>query len=378
MKIALFTYSTKLRGSVVHTLELAEALHEIGHEVCVYALSKDGSAFDYPLSCRMELIPAQPAPSDMDALIRQRIREMVDYLAEKELDYDIYHAQDCLSANALAQLRSHHIIPHFIRTVHHIENYRSPYLQDCQNRSIREADLCVCVSDRGQAELREQYRVEAPRVLNGINLRHFSPIPDGQEAELKQRWQLYGSPLYLTVGGVEPRKNSMNLLKAFALVKQAFPTAQLIIVGGETLFDYQSYRNDFFALADQLSVADSLILPGVVSTAELAAWYRLADAFVFPSVQEGWGLVVLEAIATCLPVITSNQAPFTEFLTPQQALLANPLSPAAIAQAMQTACQPEIAQSLIQHSQSILPYYTWKASADLHLHHYQQLVGTNV
>ncbi|XHX76578.1 MAG: hypothetical protein RBJ76_19365 [Stenomitos frigidus ULC029] len=58
LRIALLTYSTRLRGSVVHTLELAEALHAMGHTVCVYALAKDGVGFDRPLSCAYRLIPA--------------------------------------------------------------------------------------------------------------------------------------------------------------------------------------------------------------------------------------------------------------------------------------------------------------------------------
>ncbi len=143
LKVALFTYSTKPRGSVIHTLELAEALHRLGHQVCIYALDKDGKGFDHPLSCDYEPIPAQPAPTEIDALIQQRIQEFVEYLKQSNLIYDSYHAQDCISANALAILRQQQQIPHFVRTVHHIEDYSSSYLQQCQKRSIREANLCV-------------------------------------------------------------------------------------------------------------------------------------------------------------------------------------------------------------------------------------------
>lgn len=379
LKIALFTYSTKLRGSVVHTLELAAALQNLGHEVCIYALSKDGNGFDYPTACQVCLIPTQPAPADMDILIQQRIQEFVDHLIQEPPNADVYHAQDCLSANALAILRQQHLIAHFIRTVHHIEEYSSPYLQECQDRSIRQADLCLCVSDRWQTELWQQYGIQAARVSNGVNLQQFSPVKTGIEPQLKQRWNLNGAPIFLTVGGVEPRKNSMNLLQAFAQVQQTFPNAQLVIAGGETLFDYQPYRDEFFALVDRLSIpiGEALILPGTISTNELSALYRIADAFVFPSLKEGWGLVLLEAIASGLPVITSNQPPFTEFLSPHQALLVDPQSPNEIATAMRMSCHPELAQAFVQNSQFILPSYTWKLSAQLHLHHYQQLLKTH-
>ncbi|MBW4548395.1 MAG: MSMEG_0565 family glycosyltransferase [Symplocastrum torsivum CPER-KK1] len=374
LRIALLTYSTKPRGSVIHTLELAEALQALGHHVCVYALDKDGKGFDRDLSYEYQSIPAQLAPIDIDALIGQRIQEFVDYLSQSEQSYDYYHAQDCISANALAILRQRQHIPHFIRTVHHIEDFSSPYLQQCQERSIREADFCLCVSDRTQAELQQHYKINAPRVINGVNTQRFSPINNGSEAMLKERLGLDGSPIYLSVGGIEPRKNSIKLLQAFAEVLADYPQAQLAIAGGATLFDYQPYRDEFFALAQRLGVpiGKSLILPGVIAEAELSALYRIADAFVFPSVKEGWGLVVLEAIASGIPIITSNQSPFTEFLLETQALLVNPDSPNAIAQAMRSITQPELAHSLVQQSQSILSRYTWEASAELHLHHYQQ------
>ncbi|XGV98816.1 MAG: MSMEG_0565 family glycosyltransferase [Leptolyngbya sp. BL-A-14] len=376
LRIALLTYSTKLRGSVVHTLELAEALHAIGHTVYVYALAKDGAGFDRVLSCDVKLIPAQQAPNDIDALIQQRIQEFVAYFSESDDRYDCYHAQDCIGANALAILRQREQIPHYIRTVHHIEDYNSPYLHDCQERSIRDPDLCLCVSTRWQTELQHRYQIHAPRVINGVNTQRFSAAPDGSEQALKERWELTGKPLFLTVGGIEPRKNSIALLQAFSQILATHPQAQLIIAGGATLFDYQAYRNEFFALADKLGVlvGKQLLLPGVIPDAELPTLYRLADAFVFPSVKEGWGLVVLEAIASGIPVITANQPPFTEFLNANQALLVDPTSPEAIAQAMQIILAPDLAHKLIQNSQDILPHYSWHASAKMHLRHYDELL----
>lgn len=373
--IALFTYSTKPRGSVIHTLELAQALHNLGHQVCVYALDKDGKGFDFPLLCKVQLVPAQPAPADIEHLLPQRIQELVDYLTGSPLTYDYYHAQDCLTANALAILKQRQQIPHFIRTVHHIEDYSSPYLQQCQDRSIREADLCFCVSDRWQKALHQEYKIHAPRVLNGINLQRFSPEPESRETQLRTQWNLQGSPIFLTIGGIEPRKNSLRLLQAFYQILQSHPRAQLIIAGGATLFDYQSYRDKFFTLAAklELEIGSSLILPGVITDSDLPALYRLADAFLFPSLKEGWGMVVLEAIASGLPVITSNQPPLTEFLSEGQGLFVDPESPSEIAAAMAKVLQPDLAQSLVNRSQTVLSQYTWEASAQLHLDYYQQL-----
>ena len=392
LRIALLTYSTKPRGSVIHTLELAAALHHAGHQVCVYALDKDGQGFDYNLPCDVQLIPAGPAPQEMDQLIHQRIQEFASFLRQCNPNHDVYHAQDCLSANALTELRSTHTVPCLVRTVHHIENYTSPYLRDCQDRSIREADLCLCVSQHWQDQLLLHYGIDAPRVINGINTQRFRPtsseqnneLGDAHAAKLCQRFNIHPysvnrlqrSPVYLTVGGIEPRKNSIRLVQAFAQVLQAHPKAQLVIAGGATLFDYQSYRDEFFAKVEclGLDIGTSLILPGVLSDEDLPMIYRTADAFVFPSIKEGWGMVVLEAIASHLPVIVPQQPPFTEFLSHNQAEWVEPENIDTITQAMRNVIRSNRHQELIAHSQSVLDQYTWEQSAKLHVFEYTKMM----
>jgi glycosyltransferase-like protein len=397
MQIALFTYSTKPRGGVVHTLELAEALHNEGQQVCVYALDKDNLGFHRPLNFPSKLVPTKPVAdrqlllsgelandnSDpVDKLIKQRINEFVDYLSQEKLKYDIYHAQDCISANALKilrdceaeALRNRQIIPHFIRTVHHIDQFNSPYLQECHDRSILEPDLCLCVSQYWQQQLQQQYQVSAPVIINGINTQRFSSQANDLETILKQRLGITGKPVYLTIGGIEPRKNSLQLLQAFIEVLKTHPQAQLIIAGGETLFDYEPYRLEFFQLAQQhnINLGTSLILPGVIADKDLPVLYRCADAFVFPSIKEGWGLVLLEAIASGLPVITANIPPFTEFLSHQSAFLVDPHSHVAIAQAMLDILDQNTTQKLINHSAPIPAQYSWQKSAKMHLKLYQK------
>ncbi|MEL6332287.1 MAG: MSMEG_0565 family glycosyltransferase [Cyanobacteria bacterium J06626_26] len=372
LSIALLTYSTKPRGSVIHTLELAQALAELGHQPCVFALDKDNQGFHRSTPFNTCPVPAALCDKGIDQLIQQRITEFVTFFQKHPEQYDIYHAQDCLSANALAILKQQGRIPHFVRTVHHIEEFKSPYLQDCQEKSIHQPDRCLCVSDVWQQALEKNYDIQAHRVINGVSGR-FSAQLDGSEAGLAEAYGIQNGPIYLTVGGIEPRKNSINLLKAFYRVKQQQPQAQLVIAGGATLFDYQAYRQEFMELVSAYDLADSLVLPGVVPDVDLPTLYRLADVFVFPSVQEGWGLVVLEAIASGLPVLTSNQAPFTEFLSEQQAMLVAPENVAEIATTMLTLLNPDIARSLIQNSRPIIDQYSWQRSAQMHLELYADL-----
>ncbi|HEY9888782.1 MAG TPA: MSMEG_0565 family glycosyltransferase, partial [Candidatus Obscuribacterales bacterium] len=231
-------------------------------------------------------------------------------------------------------------------------------------------------SDRWQQALKTDYGITAQRVVNGVNQARFTPHPTEDDATLKATYGLTGQPLYLTVGGIEPRKNSLRLLAAFAQVLTHQPGAQLVIVGGATLFDYRPYRAAFFeqAAALGLVVGQHLVLPGVVPEAALPGLYRSADVFCLPSVKEGWGLVVLEAISAGLPVVTANEPPFTEFLTPEQAILVAPTSVEQICQGMVAAADPGRARALIHQSQAVLPQYTWARSATMHIAAYQTLV----
>ena len=387
MNIALLTYSTQPRGSVIHTLELGNALTALGHTVCVFALDKDGRGFEHPVTCEVCLVPTQPAPTDIDALIQQRINEFVDGLMGasdgKTLTqpFDIYHAQDCIGANALLELHHRGLISHFVRTIHHVEDYQSPYLQQCQDKSIRQPDLRLCVSDRWHHILSQDYGIDAPRVINGVNLNRFSPQPSGTENALRDQYGIGpqgGGPVFLTVGGIEPRKNSIALLEAFSQVLETHPTAQLMIAGGATLFDYQPYRDRFFTLVDDLKIAigTQLILPGVIPATDLPASYRCADVFCFPSIKEGWGLVVLEAIASGLPVVVSQQFPFTEFLADDQACWCDPAIPSTIAAAMLQGLAEE-RNLQIERSYAAIAHYSWERSAQMHLAQYEQLLQSS-
>lgn len=378
LRIALLTYSTRPRGSVVHTLELAAALHRLGHQPTIFALAKGGeTGFERPVSVPVEAVPAQSAPDSTDALIHQRIQEFVDSPPLRAGGFDIYHAQDCIGANALVQLRQQGKALALVRTVHHVEDFTSPYLQDCQDKSIRLPDCCLCVSQLWQDELRDRYGIVAHRVFNGVDNQRFTPISNGTEAELALRLGVTGHPRLLTVGGLEPRKNSLGLLRAFAHLRRTHPQAQLIIAGGATLFDYQPYRQACFELMAELGlgIGEAVLLPGVVGEADLPALYRLADSFVFPSLQEGWGLVVLEAMASGLPVVTANQPPFTEFLDAHRAILVDPHCPEAIAAGMATSLRPEVRKPLVEAGYACCQEYSWQASAEQHARLYQHLLS---
>jgi glycosyltransferase-like protein len=322
-------------------------------------------------------VPTAPAPAGIDAVVKQRIAEFVMGLRRSGASHDIWHAQDCISANALSALRAEGRVPHFIRTVHHLDDYDSPYLRACQERSVREADACLVVSAAWQRALKEQFGIDAAIVPNGVSTRRFTPVRDDLEDALRRRLNATGSPLYVTVGGVEPRKNSIGLLRGFVAVRRRLPGAQLIIAGGETLFDYAPYHREFTAVAHANGLLlpegqaprvpaspPPLILAGVLPDELIPPLYRLADAFVFPSIREGFGLALLEAMASGAPVVSSAMPPFTEFLTHgENALLVEPLRTDDLAHAMESILGESTKHRLRAAALQTAARYTWTRSA---------------
>jgi len=330
--IGLYTYSTLPRGSVVHTAHLADALHDAGWDVTVYALDKDGRGFFRPLRARLRLVPATPAPSTTAALVRLRAAELADYLRVHGVRHDVHHAEDCLVASGLLAARAAGHPLALARTVHHVEAFTDPYLAECQERSIRQADLRLTVSHAARRDVAAHFGVDATIVGNGVDVERFSVVDTARVALWRARLGDRG-PVVLAVGGVEERKNTSRILEAFARLRAGHPGAQLVIAGGATVLDHGAYRADFEAARAALppGVRAAVHELGLVPEDELPALYRLADVVALPSLHEGFGLAALEGLASGTPVVVSNRAPFTEFLTTDCATFVDPLSASAIA-----------------------------------------------
>jgi glycosyltransferase-like protein len=392
LRIAVFTYSTRPRGGVVHALQLAEALAELGHHVRLFALEKPGrSGFFRPTEVPSSFIPVDERPDEgMDERIARYIEAYVGHL-EHELSagqgYDVYHAEDCISANALIRLRGLGLVPHVVRTVHHVDDFPSPALLNCQRDSIVHPDTVLVVSEWWRQRLAEDFGVVAAVVHNGVDLRHFTPSKDMTAREVdRTRLGLSGRTVVLAVGGVEPRKNSLVLLAAFVQARSRIQKATgrsplLVIVGGASLFNYQEYRDAFEHEAARLVDAgqlepDSVVRTGAIENNELLAYYRAADVLAFPSVKEGWGLTVLEAQATGTPVVASDLPVMREYLVHERnALLVSPEDPNAIAAALVRAVSdPALADTLRQNGLETARRYDWPSSAIRHVQIYRSIL----
>jgi glycosyltransferase-like protein len=381
----MLTYSVKPRGGVVHALEVAEALGRRGHEVELMALARPGEQLFRAAGVPLRLVRHVP----LDAPFDERIQGMLDAYAEglrpilEGGGYEIVHAQDCLSANAALELRGLGAVDHVIRTVHHVDDFTSPSLIACQDRSITEPDRVLCVSRPWVERLAEDFGVSAELVCNGVDPHRFRPARDAAErAAARSAAGLDRRLAVMTVGGIEPRKGSLTLLEGFARLRKLLPERDplLLIAGGTTLFDHRHERDRFAARAGELGVSEHVRVLGPLAPADMERLFRAADAFAFPSVKEGFGLVALEALAAELPLVASDLDVLRGFLTDGDSALLTPAGDAgALAAALaRVACDSALRDRLRAGGRRVVSAHSWDASAAAHELAYEAFLGVSV
>jgi len=376
LSIGLYTYSTQPRGSVVHCAALADALVEAGHRVTVYALAKPGSEnFFRSLDAQLVSIACEAAPATLEQLIEQRISEFARCLRELSPAHDVHHAQDCLAANALLRARPKRGA--VVRTVHHVEHFTSAALEHCQTRSILDSDLILTVSDATQSDVLRDYQIGSERVHNGVDSARFERPSTTAVAQLRTRLGIaHAHPIIVSFGGIEPRKNTLRLLEAFLALLQREPGARWIIVGGASILDHSAYRGEFERRlsACPVEVQRAVVCTGVLSDAQVAACYALADVVAQPSLREGFGLCALEALAAGVPLVASRRAPFTEYLDEGCAILVDPENGDELASALRRALSYDGRAERIQSGLVRARRFRWSHVADEHQRLYTQLI----
>ena len=386
MKIGLLTHSLNPRGGVVHVLELGRALKARGHSVVVIAPAAAGQALFRETPCRVALARLAGgggvetgAGRGIVETVRQRIdtlRAHVGRLLEHE-DFDVFHAHDGIGGNALADLAGQGRIGAYLRTVHHVDRFDEPQLQEWEERSIRAAAGVFCVSAHWCARLREQWGVMASQVPNGVDLERFSAAPRPRDAAITRSHGIQAAgPVVLAVGGIEARKNTLRLLQAFARARGRLPHLQLVIAGGASLLDHGATVRAFHAAAVAASLdigpGAPIVLTGPIPDTDLPALFRLADVLAMPSLLEGFGLAALEALASGTPAVVSRAAPFTEHFSETDVFFADPLQVESIAAALLRA----IAARRPRAVPPVCRAFSWAASAERHEALYRQMQWT--
>lgn len=381
LRLALTTYSVKPRGGVVHTLELAEALQVAGVDVTVVALSDDGRGFFRSVNVPVHLIQAPPVAATLEERVFRSIGALTTGLAAIGDEFDIVHSQDCISARAAARIRDAGSPFRLVRTVHHVDDFTTQALIDCQRNAILEPDHVLVVSRLWQDQLLMDYGVTADRVTNGVRIDRFgASVNEQRRKELRNHIGAGSRFVFLTVGGIEPRKGTAQLVDAFARLKATHPNPPMLaVVGGHSFQDYRDYRERVLASFESngLVLGEDVVMLGTVTDEELPQWFAAADGFAFPSVKEGWGLVLLEALAAGLPIVASDIDVFREFLThDRDALLTRVADVDSLTDGLRRLVdEPSTRLRLSANGRDVAAAHSWEHTATQHIAFYQRVLG---
>lgn len=201
-------------------------------------------------------------------------------------------------------------------------------------RSLRRASKIITVSESTACDVTELLGIPSGRmttVYPCIDERFMQPVAEDELRAFRTRQGLEdGFLLYL--GTLEPRKNIPVLIEAYARLRQLTATRVKLVLAGAKGWLYDA----IFARVKQLGLEAEVLFPGFVSDAEQPLWYRAAAAFAYPSLYEGFGIPVAEALACGTPVVTSTVSSLPE-AGAGLALTVDPRDVEALALALQKA-----------------------------------------
>lgn len=227
------------------------------------------------------------------------------------------------------------------------------------SESVRRAERVIAVSQRTASDAVRLLGVDPARirVVPEAAAPNFTPRRPEAFDELARRLNLDQRAYILFVGTLEPRKNVTLLMEAFELVRRQID-AQLLLVGGRGWLD-----EPIFAAYTRLGLEGAARFLGPLGENDLAVLYSRAGAFVLPSLYEGFGLPVLEAMACGAPVICSNAGPLPE-LAGNAAMLLPPDDPGGWARAIiHVLTEPHRAEVMRQQGFVRAASFSWERAA---------------
>jgi glycosyltransferase involved in cell wall biosynthesis len=270
----------------------------------------------------------------------------------------------------------------YVVTIHDCIHLRFPqylpnrlayaYARGVMRTSARRARRVLTVSQASKQDIVHYLKTPPEKVevvYNALDER-LAVMPTPEQLQMvRERYQLDGR-FVLYAGNIKPHKNLERLIEAYSILRHRVGDVTLLIIGDD-VSKYQGLRR----LVHRLQLDRQVRFLGFVPDATLAALYRLAALFVFPSLFEGFGLPTLEAMAMGTPVVTSNVSSLPEVVG-DAALLIDPMDAGAIADAMAKVLgDPDLRAQLIARGHERVKRFSWQRSVARVQAVYEEVAG---
>jgi glycosyltransferase involved in cell wall biosynthesis len=275
----------------------------------------------------------------------------------------LFHATDFTLPPTLPGTRT-------LLTIHDLSFVRAPetatpvlkaYLDQVVPRSVRRATHVLADSQATKDDLVALYGTAPEKVtvlLGGVNA-EFAPVTDSmRRAAVRRQYELPDNPYIFSVGTVQPRKNYARLIEALAQLGPEFADVHLVIAGGRGWLEGPIYR-----AVEEYGLAARVHFTGFVRDEDLPALYAEAVCLAYPSLYEGIGLPVLEAMACGTPVVTSNVSSLPE-VAGDAAILIDPYNVEELAAALRRLLDDEALRAdLVARGFAQAAWFTWERAA---------------
>src|SRR5438067_4028884 len=289
---------------------------------------------------------------------------------------DVLHSP----VNILPELLPHHCAG--VITLHDLAFLRFPnvltrskrlYHRTFTVRSIRHATMIISVSESTKQDAVELVGIPGARIQTVYPCvdSQFSNVPKEEEVHAFRKKQGLMDGFLLYLGTLEPRKNITTLIEAYAQSRKTYAIREKLVLAGGKGWLY----DEIFERVQQLDLETEVIFPGFVSDAEQRLWYAAASAFVYPSLYEGFGIPVAEALASGIPVVTSNVSSLPE-AGAGIALTVDPYDADAMAAALQQALSDEALRRRCRElAPSIAQQFSGKTMVEQTISVFEQAAG---
>jgi glycosyltransferase involved in cell wall biosynthesis len=226
---------------------------------------------------------------------------------------------------------------------------------------VQKADRIATVSEYTKNDIIKLYSIAKGKidvVYNGAS-EAFQSLNEDEKQHVREKYS-GGKPYFVFVGALHPRKNLVNLFKAFDSFSQSNPSGIKLVIVGEEMWWTKEIRTAY----EQMKRRDEVVFSGRLGFNELTKVVGSALALTYVSYFEGFGIPIMEAFYAGTPVITSNVTSMPE-VAGDAALLIDPFSIESISNAMQLISSDEmLRKSLIEKGNERRKLFTWQKSAD--------------
>jgi glycosyltransferase involved in cell wall biosynthesis len=334
------------------------------------------------------ILMLQEALDHLEELPQNFTLQFVTCMRPMRLLWEHSVLQERLCAEKFDLLHSaHDVAPRLKRmksvvTFHDMSFFRFPAAHTLAKRlyvrlfippSLKHADHVIAVSEHSRRDILSCFGLDPQRVST---IHHGLPeafTRSASDTEIRRTARRYGihGPYILFVGLLEPRKNVARLMEAFDLVAEDHPHIQLVLAGAPG-WEFE----ELLRVKERQRAANRILFTGFVPDDELPALFQGANLFAYPSLYEGFGFPVLEAMARGVPVVTSNVSSLPE-IAGDSALLVNPRNVRDIGNAMaRILSHDELRRTLVQKGIRRAEEFSWTRSAKAHRDVYEKVGET--